>query len=132
MPGDIEPSKADESVTKENEKTCTCVEKDQNPDQQPVAKEEEEFIQELSYSALMKFIESNHPVHPITKKSFNFGDRIEVKEFYIKLFDPCNMNKFIKKCFKNCKKYKKFALKGGFSGSSKDDAKIKPAPDESN
>lgn len=42
-------------------------------------KQEEEFIQELSYSALMKFIEAKHPVHPITKKQFNLSDRVEVK-----------------------------------------------------
>lgn len=101
---------------------CSCGEKDQNPDQQPVAKQEEEFIQELSYSALMKFVEANHPVHPITKKPFNIGDRVEVKDYYIKLVDPCNINKVIKKCIKCCKNYKKWSLKGGCCGK-KDDSK---------
>ena len=69
----------------------------------------------------MKFIEANHPVHPITKRQFSIGDRVEVKEYLIKLMDPCGINKLFKFCFKKCRNYKKFALKGGFSGEKEEE-----------
>ena len=37
----------------------------------------------------MKFIATNHPVDPLTKKNFNLWDRITVKDYCTKLFDPC-------------------------------------------
>lgn len=79
----------------------------------------------------MKFIEANHPVHPITKKQFNLGDRVEVRQFFVKLLDPCNINKIISKCFKCLKSYKKYALKGGCF-SKNDDNQIKPDPADRN
>ena len=58
----------------------------------PVEKKEEEEVPGLSYADLIKFIEVNHPVHPITKKSFKFTERVVVKNFMYKLLDPCNLN----------------------------------------
>lgn len=76
----------------------------------------------------MKYIEANHPVHPITKKPFNIGDRVEVKQFFVKLLDPCNLNRIIRKCFKCLKSYRKYALKGGCFSKNEDQNQVKPEP----
>ena len=78
----------------------------------------------------MKYIEANHPVHPISKKPFNIGDRVEVRDFYVKLLDPCNLNRIIHKCFKCLKGYRKYALKGGCFGKNDEhnQGKVKPEP----
>jgi hypothetical protein len=44
------------------------------------------------------------------------------------LLDPCNINKFVYKCFKCAKRYKKYALKGGCFSKSDEHNQVKPEP----
>lgn len=51
--------------------------------------EEDDDYDPLSYKKLMKHIEHYHPRHPETKKKFSVCDRITLKDYNKRLFDPC-------------------------------------------
>ena len=65
--------------------------------------------QQLSYKALIKFIEQYHPVHPLTKERFDFGQRVTVQDYAIKLWDPCFIHVLVRQCKKACAKYYKLS-----------------------
>lgn len=65
--------------------------------------------QQLSYKALIKFVEQYHPVHPLTKERFDFGERVTVKDYAIKLWDPCFLYVLVRQCKKGCAKYYKLS-----------------------
>lgn len=71
--------------------------------------EEDEEEQQLSYKALIKFIEQYHPVHPLTKERFDFSQRVTVKDYAMKLWDPCFIYVLARQCKKVCTKYYKLS-----------------------
>lgn len=73
---------------------------------------EDEEQHQLSYRNLIKFIEQYHPVHPLTKERFNFGQRVTVNDYAIKLWDPCSLYVLVAQCKKACGKYYKLSRGG--------------------
>lgn len=53
--------------------------------------EDLEEQEEVSYTRLMKFIEKQHPIDKLTKKSFSVEERVTVKNFNSKICDICNL-----------------------------------------
>ena len=109
------------------DKPCTCppnVKGQATQEQQPTGKEEE-FIQELSHKALVKFISANHPVHPLTKERFQMTDRVTVSSYHLKLCDACGCQRAGSACWRCCRAYTRFALRGGLAGR-RAEKKVKP------
>jgi hypothetical protein len=111
-------AKQEADAQQEGEK-CTChakdpmmipgmVEKEEKKDGDEEEEEDDEQHQ-LSYKNLIKFIEQYHPVHPLTKERFAYGQRVTVKDYQIKLWDPCYLYVVVKQCKKACGKYYKLS-----------------------
>ena len=55
-----------------------------------IQKDDESVYEPLSYKKVRKLIEESHPCDPHTRRSFALGDRITVRNFYLKLLDVFN------------------------------------------
>jgi hypothetical protein len=71
--------------------------------------EDDDEQHQLSYKNLIKFIEQYHPVHPLTKERFDYDQRVTVKDYAIKLWDPCSLYVLVRQCKKCCAKYYKLS-----------------------